>query len=99
MVVSFEWDEQKNRTNIKNHELDFADAYKVFENPMLVNLDDRNEYGEDRWIGIGIMDFRVVVIVYSEPDEDTIRVISFRKATSYERNRYEQAYKDEFGTS
>jgi hypothetical protein len=78
--------------------MDFADAHKVFEYPMLVNLDDRQDYGEDRWIGVGLMDMRVVVIVFTEPDENTIRVVSFRKATSDERKRYEQAYQDEFGT-
>lgn len=96
--MRFEWDEQKNQANIQKHGLDFADAHKVFEQPMLVKLDDRQDYGEDRWIGIGLMDVRVVVIVFTEPDEDVIRVISFRKATSNERKRYEQAYKDRFGT-
>jgi len=96
--VKFKWDEQKNQANIKNHGMDFADAHMVFEYPMLVNLDDRQDYGEDRWTGVGLMDMRVVVIVFTEPDENTIRVFSFRKATSDERKRYEQAYQDEFGT-
>lgn len=74
--------------------MDFVDAHKVFEYPMLVNLDDRQDYSEDRWIGVGLMDMRVVVIVFNEPDEDTIRVVSFRKATSDERKRYEQACQD-----
>jgi uncharacterized DUF497 family protein len=65
---------------------------------MLVKIDDREDYGEERWIGIGLMEMRVVVIVFTEPKEDTIRVISFRKATTYERKRYEQTYKNEFGT-
>ena len=97
-MPKFEWDEQKNQANIKKHGLDFGDAYKVFEYPMLVNLDDREDYGEERWTGIGLMDTRVVVIAFTEPEEGTIRAISFRKATSNERKRYEQAYKDEFGT-
>lgn len=65
---------------------------------MLVKLDDREDYGEDRWIGIGLMDKRVVVIVFTEPGTDTIRVISFRKATTDERRHYEQAYKNQFGS-
>ncbi len=97
--MKLEWDEAKNQTNIQKHGLDFADAHKVFEYPLLVNLDDREDYGEDRWIGIGLMDTRVVVIVFTEPDAETIRVISFRKATSDERQRYEQTYTDEFGTA
>ena len=96
--MKFEWDEQKNQANIKKHGMNFADAHKVFEYPMLVNLDDRQDYGEDRWIGVGLMDMRVVVIVFTELDENTIRVVSFRKATSEERKRYERAYQDEFGT-
>ncbi len=76
----------------------FADASKVFESPMLVGIDSRKEYGEDRWIGIGLMDNRVVIIVFTEPEVDTIRVISFRKATTDERKKYEQEYKNQFGS-
>ena len=84
--MKFEWDEQKNQANIKKHGLDFGDAYKVFEYPMLVNLDNRKDYGEERWIGIGLMDTRVVVILFAEPDEDTIRVISLRNDYPVSRN-------------
>lgn len=98
MPMKFEWDERKNQANIKKHTLDFADAYLVFEYPMLANLDDREEYGEVRWIGIRLFEGRVVVVIFTEPDEDTVRIISFRKATNQERQQYEQAYKNEFGT-
>jgi len=64
---------------------------------MLVALDDREDYGEDRWIGIGMLRGRVVVVVFTERSEDTIRIISLRKALSYERKRYEQALRDELG--
>ena len=96
--MKFIWDRRKNEANIKKHELDFADTYKVFESPMLVGLDDREDYGEDRWLGIGLMENRVVVIVFTEPEEDAIRVISFRKATTDESKRYEQEYKNQFGS-
>jgi uncharacterized DUF497 family protein len=96
--MKIEWDKQKSRSNVEKHGLDFADAYKVFISPMLVKPDDRKDYGEDRWIGVGIMDMRVVVIVFTEPKENTLRVISLRKATINERKLYEQAYKNEFGT-
>ena len=96
--MKFIWDRRKNEANIRKHELDFADAYKVFGSPVLVGLDEREEYGEDRSIGIGLMENRVVVIVFTEPEENTIRVISFRKATTDERNNYEQEYKNQFGS-
>jgi uncharacterized DUF497 family protein len=59
---------------------------------MLVELDDRIDYGEDRWIGIGILQARIVIIVYTELDEEKIRIISLRKALSHERQTYEQVF-------
>ena len=61
---------------------------------MVVELDARENYGEDRYIGIGLLQGRVVVVVYTEPDEQTIRIISLRKALSYERRYYEQYIED-----
>lgn len=90
--MRFEWDEQKNHANIRKHGFNFADAWEVFEAPMLVDLDDRLDYGEDRWIGIGRLRARIVVVVYTEPDDETIRVISLRKGLGHERNAYEQAF-------
>jgi uncharacterized protein len=64
---------------------------QIFETPMLTALDDRGEYGEDRWVGIGLLRSRIVVIVWTEPSEETVRVISVRKALRYERREYEAA--------
>jgi uncharacterized protein len=90
--MQFEWDEQKNLANISKHGFSFADAWEIFEAPMLVDLDDRRDYGEDRWIGIGVLQSRVVVVVYTERDEDTTRIISLRKALNHERQAYEQTF-------
>ncbi|MBE9003672.1 BrnT family toxin [Fortiea sp. LEGE XX443] len=95
--MKFEWDQQKNQANIAKHNLDFADASRVFTLPLRISLDERQDYGEDRWIGIGILDGRVVVVVFTELDEQTIRIISLRKALPYERKRYEQYLRDELG--
>ena len=95
--MPFEWDEEKNKTNIRKHGLDFADAWEIFTSPMLVTLDDRQDYGEDRWIGIGLVRARVVVVVYSEREEEVIRIISMRKALSHERTKYEKAIRDQLG--
>jgi uncharacterized protein len=95
--VRFEWDDEKNRDNIRKHGLAFADAWEIFGAPMLVALDDRKEYSEDRWIGIGLLRSRVVVVVYTEPEPNTIRIISLRKALNYERQRYEQTLRDRLG--
>ena len=95
--MNFEWDERKNESNISKHGFDFADADRIFNLPMLVFFDDRQDYGEDRLVGIGLLDGRVVVVVYTEPDQETIRIISLRKALSYERKRYEQYLKNRLG--
>jgi len=90
--VKFEWDEAKNEINLRKHGLDFADGPEIFNGPMLVQLDTRQEYGEERWIGIGFIQNRVVVMVYTERDNgETIRIISLRKALKYERKRFEES--------
>ena len=83
--MRFEWDEGKRDENIAKHGIDFVDVPEVFDGPMLVRLDTRHHYGEDRWIGMGLLRTAVVVVVYIEwEDEETIRIISARRATRHE---------------
>jgi uncharacterized DUF497 family protein len=77
--VRFEWDEQKNKINIRKHGFDFADAWEIFEAPMLTALDTRVGYDEDRLIGIGFLKERIVVVVYTELETDAIRIRLFAK--------------------
>ncbi len=58
---------------------------------MFVRLDNRREYGEDRWIGIGFLGPIAAVVIYTERD-DTIRTISARKASKHERKKYENKF-------
>lgn len=95
--MRFEWDEAKNRKNIQKHGFDFVDAAALFALPMLVLADTRQDYGEVRWIGIGMLRSTIAVVVYSEPSEDVIQIISLRKALTHERARYEQVLKDRLG--
>ncbi|MEI8122779.1 MAG: BrnT family toxin [bacterium] len=76
--MKFEWDEEKNRENIRCHRIDFADVPPVFDEPMVVALDTRKNYSEDRLIGIGLLINSVVVVVFVERIDDTIRIISAR---------------------
>ncbi|WP_416667418.1 BrnT family toxin [Egbenema bharatensis] len=95
--MRFEWDERKNQLNIRKHGFSFVDAWEIFEFPMVINLDDREDYGEDRWVGIGVLRDRVVTVVFTEPDENTIRVISLRKALKHEHRQYEQFLRNRLG--
>lgn len=89
--MRYTWDEGKRQANLKKHGLDFADAEKVFDGPMVVFEDTRESYGEQRMIGIGLMDCLVVLIVHVESNEE-IRIISMRKADSDETDLFYQTY-------
>lgn len=89
--MRFEWDARKNESNIRKHGLDFEDAPEIFEAPMLVRLDTREGYGENRWSAVGVIKGRAVVVVFTERDDgETVRIISLRKALRHEREAYEE---------
>lgn len=88
--MQFEWDEAKNLENIRKHGIDFSDVFEVFENPMLTELDERFDYGEDRWLSIGFLGVGVIVIVWTERQDNLIRIISARRANRYEREKFAQ---------
>jgi uncharacterized DUF497 family protein len=90
--MKFEWDEQKSVLNIVRHGIDFEDAPTIFGCPMLRRIDNRKDYGEERWICLGHLEGVVVVVVYTIRKE-TIRIISIRRANRHER----RIYKEKFG--
>ncbi|HEX6383377.1 MAG TPA: BrnT family toxin [Anaerolineae bacterium] len=85
------WDEAKRNSNLSKHRLDFADAKIVFDGLTLTFEDDRFDYGEQRFITIGILDGEFVVIAHTEED-DVTRIISMRKATKHEKNIFFKAF-------
>ena len=89
-MIKFEWDEAKNRANIRAHRIDFADVPPLFDGPMVLSLDTRRSYGEERMIGIGLLRNGVVLVVFVEKGEDAIRLISARKATRHERDKFKE---------
>jgi uncharacterized protein len=64
--MHFEWDADKQAENLRKHGLDFADVATVFQHPRLTWLDTREDYGEDRWGSLGMLQGRVVVLIYSK---------------------------------
>lgn len=89
MAQTYEWDEAKNRQNIAKHGIDFADARWIFQRPVLVRRDDRQDYREDRSIALGELDGVVIVMVFTRRG-DHIRIISVRKANRNERKVYQE---------
>jgi uncharacterized DUF497 family protein len=63
----WEWDETKNCSNIRKHGFDFAEAEEMFRGFLLVRPDVREDYGEERWIGIGMIQGRVAFVALAEP--------------------------------
>jgi uncharacterized protein len=92
--MHFEWDEAKNRANLRKHGFDFAWAEQMFQGPLLVRPDRREDYGEERWIGIGMIRDRVAFVAFAEPSPDTIRIISLRRADYEERKEYEESLQE-----
>jgi uncharacterized DUF497 family protein len=82
--MRFIWHEPKRQANLKNHGVDFADAERVFAGPTFTFEDDREDYGEQRWVTLGLLGTKVVVIVHTETEEE-IRVISMREADKDEQ--------------
>lgn len=87
MSLIFDWDSDKNLSNISKHSIDFKDIPKVFENEMLIKKDLRQDYGEDRLIGLGILLDLVIVVVWTLRN-NKIRIISARQANKNEREIY-----------
>jgi uncharacterized DUF497 family protein len=82
--MRFTWREAKRKSNLKTHGLDFLNAPKVFEGLTFTFEDNRFEYGEQRFVTLGILNGTPVSIVHTET-ADHIHVISFRKATKNEQ--------------
>ena len=88
--MQFEWDDEKEKINIRKHGIDFTMATRVFEDENRLELyDEAHSDIEDRYITIGIIDGTayIIAVVYTEREE-AIRLISARKATERERRKY-----------
>ena len=59
----FEWDNEKNKSNLEKHGISFTEAIEIFNDPVFTVIDNRQEYGELREISIGMICFNVVLTV------------------------------------
>jgi uncharacterized DUF497 family protein len=88
MEPEFEWDADNEAANLQKHGVSFAQAAVAFSDPFAVDwIDDRQDYGEERVILLGMTDGQVLTVVYTER-ETRIRIISARRATRYEQEIY-----------
>jgi len=83
----FVWDEAKRRLNLRKHGIDFADAEKIFRGVTFTAEDTREDYGEQRFLTLGLLEDQVVSVAHTEQGEE-ICIISIRKATKHEARFY-----------
>ena len=90
--MDFEWDEAKDLTNRQKRGLGFAEAAQLFESggEYLEIFDVNHSESEDRFIAIGPIARGLIVVVYTEPEEDTVRIISMRETTRREQSLFRE---------
>ena len=87
MDTSFEWDENKRLANIDKHGIDFADAVKIFDGFITKKQDTRADYGEERFIAVGLLNGIEIAVIHTIRGDKT-RIISARRARREERAVY-----------
>lgn len=91
MKLKFEWHDAKAEANLRDHGVSFELAKTVFKDPFAIErLDDRRDYGEERFIIIGMAEGDVLLYVAYAERQDRIRLISARRVTQYEQKDYLQ---------
>jgi hypothetical protein len=97
VATSHEWDDSKNRQNLRKHDVRFETAVLVFDDPYALTQRDLTFEAEERWITVGAIGPGSILLVvhtfYEEQNEEIVRVISARAAESHERKAYEEAHK------
>jgi uncharacterized protein len=91
MSLEFEWDSAKAEANFSTHGVTFDLAATVLKDPFAIErLDDREEYGEERFVVTGMAEGNSLLFVAYTEREGRIRIISARRATQYEQDDYFQ---------
>jgi uncharacterized DUF497 family protein len=88
--ITFEWDTDKARTNLKKHAVSFDEGATIFNDSLIATIPDPDHSDQEiRTIAIGMsVNARLLVVVFTERDDKT-RLISCRKATKTETEVYE----------
>jgi uncharacterized DUF497 family protein len=86
--LQFEWDNEKDSANQIKHGLSFNTGASIFNHPTLELVDDREDYGEVRYIALGRVEATVLKVVYTIRAEERYRIISVQRANRYEESSY-----------
>ncbi|MGH8289332.1 MAG: BrnT family toxin [Steroidobacteraceae bacterium] len=88
--MRIEYDPAKDASNRAQHGISLAAAERLDWDAMLMQVDDAENYGEERWIGIAPKGNGLYTTVYTVRGEDIMRIVSLRRATNAEIERYER---------
>jgi hypothetical protein len=86
--LEFEWDQAKARSNLEKHSVSFFTAVATFRNERIERIDDREDYGEVRWVALGRAGTEVYRVIYTWRNENRIRIISAQRASKNEEENY-----------
>jgi uncharacterized protein len=90
-MPNFRWDPTKAANNLRRHRVSFETARGVFDDPFALDeIDDRQDYGEERSNILGMVEGRLLVVTYTLRG-GTTRIISARKAEPHEKRTYHEA--------
>jgi len=91
MTLSFEWDEEKSKGNLRKHGVPFNEAKTVFNDPFAMTISDPDHSSqEDRYIDLGMSSQGRILMVWYTERGGSIRIIGSRKATRNQRQDYEE---------
>ena len=88
--MNIEFDPVKAASNLKKHLVAFDAASAALLDPLALVIEDPDAVGEARWLVMGMSDLGLLTVCYTLRDEETIRLISARKATTKEKKYYAQ---------
>ena len=95
--MQFEWDDDKDLSNQQKHGLSFSEVTELFESAAeyLEIFDEDHSETEDRFIAIGPINRGLVLVVYTEPEDDLVRIIGARPASRREQVQY-RSYMEQY---
>jgi len=86
--MEFERDPAKAASNLAKHGIDFDEALAVFDDPRTSSVVDPRSYGETRYIAVGMVEGRILAVVYTMRGNQICRIIGARRASRRERTAY-----------
>lgn len=88
--MRYEWDSEKEKTNVKKRKISFSDAKEALTCGLVVVLKEDKGHDERRFVFLGMCKkLNVLVVAVAYPEEEVTRIISARKANKKERLFYE----------